>query len=516
MRLQYRLEPAWPVQSWLAECHADRVIVRHGRRVETRPQWFCEAAWDGPFEHGDFDRTDVVAGTGGRLRGDAVVFVPTGSTTDRLASIDLPSNERSGGQTLVSNSLACLLRVAGANPSPTYRHYRRDIQTIIRGLERYKKSIDTSEGPCRLWYFHNLRWDGRGLSLVEKPEPERDFSAYEPYIEFVTSALRAVARNAGDPGRRHAIGLVSTMSKGYDSTAVTTLARDVGLQRILTVAASRHGNNDSGEEVAGHLGLETVIIDRERWKQYSFPEVPFLAIGGENDDRVLLSAEEHLRGNLVFTGFHGDKIWGKSPYGPDSLLPHPEIKRGDISGLTQTEYRLSAGYINCPVPFWGCRKIHEVVRISRDPSMRPWDVPGDYSRPICRRIAETAGVPREAFGIQKLVGSARELVLVDASRHDYQAWCRRHGIEGDLFDRAVRRAIGTLPGKIRRPVRAMFYTRTPTVRDYMFQWAVERQGELYRSSQHDVRTPSGADSVGDDYRTAHDTGRVQDFAGAVG
>ena len=517
MRLQYRLEPAWPVQSWLAECHADRVIVRHGRRVETRPQWFCEAAWDGPFEDGDFDRTDVVAGTGGRLRGGAVVFVPTGATTDRLASIDLPSPaDGSARRTLVSNSLACLLRVAGATPNPTYRHYRRDIQTIIRGLDKYRPSIDTSLGPCRLWYFHNLRWDGRALSPVEKPEPDRDFSAYEPYVEFVTTALRAVARNAGDPGRRHALGLVSTMSKGYDSTAVSALARDVGLERILTVAASRHGNNDSGEEAAKYLGLEAVIIDRERWKQYSFPEVPFLATGGDNDDRVLLSAEEHLRNNLVFTGFHGDKIWGKSPYGPDSLLPHPEIKRGDPSGLTQTEFRLSAGYINCPDPFWGCRKIHDVVRISRDPSMRPWDVPGDYSRPICRRIAETAGVPREAFGLRKMMGSAREFVLVGESRRDYGSWCRRHGIEGDLFDRAVRRAIGTLPGRMRQPVRSMFYTRTPTVRDYMFQWAVERQGELYRSSEDHARARPGADSVGDEHGTAQHTQRVQDLAGAVG
>ena len=33
MRLQYQLEAAWPVQSWLAECHPDRVVVRHGAQI---------------------------------------------------------------------------------------------------------------------------------------------------------------------------------------------------------------------------------------------------------------------------------------------------------------------------------------------------------------------------------------------------------------------------------------------------------------------------------------------------
>ena len=516
MRLEYQAEPAWPVQSWLAECYGDRVLVRHGSRVETREHFFCEAVWDGPFVEGDFDRTDIVAGSGGRLRHGAVVFVPTGSTTDRLQSITVGAMDGAPARTLVSNSLACLLRLAGVRAIPTYRHYRRDIETIVGGLRRYKRSVETTSGSARLWYFHNVRWDGRGLTEVEKPEPERDFSSFESYFAFLTASLRAVAQNSADPARHHPIEILGTMSKGYDSTAVSTLARDAGLKRVLTVAESRFRTNDSGEEAARHLGLETVAIDRDQWKHCPFPEVPFLTAGAQSDDRVLLAAREHLHSKLLLTGFHGDKIWGKSPYKADSLLPHPEIKRGDPSGLTQTEFRLSAGYIHCPVPFWGCRRIHEVVRISRDGSMRPWDVPGDYSRPICRRIVEGAGVPREAFGITKQMGSARELVLVDQSRRDYQAWCRRHGIEGDLFDRVVRRALGTLPGKVRRPVRDMFYTRTPTVRDYMFQWAVERQGELYGPSANAAAAQRRTLAVTPAGRPAHAAENVRDLAGAVG
>jgi hypothetical protein len=108
-------------------------------------------------------------------------------------------------------------------------------------------------------------------------------------------------------------------------------------------------------------------------------------------------------------------------------------------------------------------------------------VPGDYSRPICRRIVEGAGVPREAFGRTKLAASVLDYVLSDSSRPDYAAWCARHGIEGELFDRVVRRAIRSLPRAASGRVRFMFYgPRVPTFRDFYFHWAIERLGDRYR------------------------------------
>ena len=53
-------------------------FVAHGLGVETTPEWFCEAAWAGEYQRGDFDRTDIVAGTGGRIRNGTVVFVSAG------------------------------------------------------------------------------------------------------------------------------------------------------------------------------------------------------------------------------------------------------------------------------------------------------------------------------------------------------------------------------------------------------------------------------------------------------
>ena len=484
MQLDYQIEPDWPVQAWLAECSADRVVVRHGSRVETRAQWFCEAVWDGPFAQGDFDQTDIVSGSGGRLRAGGVTFVPAGGTVDRLQSIEVPGRSDGGSsRTLVSNSLACLLAISGASINPLYRYYRREMQSIVKGLKKYKKTLETSLGPCRLWYFNNVRWDGRSLQEVAKPDPQRDFSAFEPYHEFLRQTLSAVTRNAADAGRQHSLGLIGTMSSGYDSTTVGTIGRDFGLKEIITFDEARTHESDSGTVAAAHLGLKAILVRRDDWRRHHLPEVPFLTADGYAEDRFFLCAEPHLRGKLLLTGFHGDKIWGKSPYGPDSLTPHPEIKRGDCSGLTMTEYRLSAGFIHCAVPFWGARHIHEVVAISRQAAMKPWDIPGDYSRPICRRIVETAGVPRDAFGVSKKAGSVCETVLSDSSRPDYRAWCERHGIEGELVDRVIRKGLRSLPTQLRQKMTFMFYShRMPTFRDYTFPWALERRAEVYRPS----------------------------------
>ena len=52
--------------------------------LKVTAEFFCEAIWPGPFAEGDFDRTDLVSGSGGRLRRAEVHFVSSGATVDRL------------------------------------------------------------------------------------------------------------------------------------------------------------------------------------------------------------------------------------------------------------------------------------------------------------------------------------------------------------------------------------------------------------------------------------------------
>lgn len=59
----------WALLAWIARCPEDgSVPLWCCRQVETRIEWFCESVWPSSFTKGDFDWTDLVAGTGGRCR----------------------------------------------------------------------------------------------------------------------------------------------------------------------------------------------------------------------------------------------------------------------------------------------------------------------------------------------------------------------------------------------------------------------------------------------------------------
>jgi hypothetical protein len=66
------------------------------------------------------------------------------------------------------------------------------------------------------------------------------------------------------------------------------------------------------------------------------------------------------------------------------------------------EIRLTAGFAQAAVPFIGARCFPDIYRITESDEMVPWRLNNNYDRPIPRRIAEEAGVPREMFGQTKL------------------------------------------------------------------------------------------------------------------
>ncbi len=181
---------------------------------------------------------------------------------------------------------------------------------------------------------------------------------------------------------------------------------------------------DSGEAIATALGMRAVTVSRERWREQPLVEVPFIAANAYGEETHYRGAEELLAGRVLLTGYHGGSVWAKS-----TSDVHGEIVRGDPSGLGLTEYRLRAGFLHCAVPFWRSRQVPELVALANAPEMAPWDTPGDYSRPIPRRIVEEAGIPREAFGVAKRAATVilhnQERFLTQESERRYGQWLRR-------------------------------------------------------------------------------------------
>jgi len=416
----------WPPLAWRARCDARTgdVSVLHGPRVETADDWFCEAAWDGEYERGDFDRTDLVAGSGGRLRGGAVTFVASGSPCDRLHSFD------AGNRVVwVSNSLPCLLTAIGGEVDLTDPGYASLFLSIRRGIDKYERWLPTSAGPVQLTYFDNLRWADGTITVVPKPFGARTFADFASYRSFLARSIAAMLANARSTMRRHVVRPLGTVSSGYDSTTVTVLAQQAGLEEVITFDRGYVGpslgaptEKDSGAAVAHMLGLACHQIEPR--ESEPLQEVPFFAANAAGEDMQFVDAARQLAGRLLLTGYYGDNIWSKH-----TEVPEPFVRR-NTDGLSLTEFRLWTGFLHCPVPYWAVRSIAQVHAITHSAEMAPWDVDGRYSRPICRRIIEEGGIPRGAFATRKRATGAfplwRRSFLSASSSADYLRWLRAH------------------------------------------------------------------------------------------
>jgi hypothetical protein len=60
------------------------------------------------------------------------------------------------------------------------------------------------------------------------------------------------------------------------------------------------------------------------------------------------------------------------------------------------------GFIQVPLAFIGARRKADIVNITESSEMSPWRLGNNYDRPVARRIAEEAGLPRQMFGQSKM------------------------------------------------------------------------------------------------------------------
>lgn len=494
MRLEYSRVPEWPSLAWLAKLEQGNssVSVQCGERLETNHDWFCEAVWAGEYGSGNFDQSDIVAGSGARARNGELIFVSAGATVDRLVSIELKD------VFYVSNSLPCILETINASIDPSYPHYFADLNSIIHGVDKYCRFLRTSVGSLRLTYFENLIWNGKSLQPIPKPFPRRDFSTFEKYRAFMLDSMVLLARNMAAPQRKFPYRMLSTLSSGYDSPTVTTLAREAGCSEAICIDKALHGHDEAGHAIAAVLGVHALRIRRAEWREHLLPEPPFIVGDGLGQDLPFKGAEPLLTGRVLLTGYHGDKVWQKEggKYLSENMV------RGDSSGLSLTEYRLTSGFLHCPVPFWGARQMPELNALSNASDMKRWDIQGtfkDYSRPICRRIVEEAGVPRELFGQRKTAGSVlSDELLNQDSMASYLSWLRtnraawlKHGRIPPLggpsleswLDRnklALKRIVLRTPYLWRLARNPPEEDITPSwLRRYIFPWAIELQKGRY-------------------------------------
>ncbi len=407
-RLRCRELDQLPRLAWLAVVDRTNAEVRvhHGTGVECRESWLVEGVWDGEFRLGDFHTSDHFFGTGIRVAGDVVHFVPASALVNRLVYCT------HRGHLLVSNSLALLLAFTGAELDPGH-DYRAETYAIRAGEGRYHKefAVRHAEIPSFFQVSGESLVVGAGEPAYVSLRAVPDIPSYARYRELVAAALALLHRNYTSGDRRMPMRAFATVSSGYDSAAVAVLVKDLGIEACFT---ARHSNShvpwwlsrragiDDGKPIADRLGLATVYLDPHP-SRITEDELYFLAPGCAPTAVRLHSLARHIerggRPAVLFTGFQGDEVWALDPR--ESAYQTAGVVRGDTTALMLSEIGLKSGFVNVAVPALLARGIRDLAALSAAPEMAAWRRGGTYDRPIPRRILEEAGIPPRLFGGRK-------------------------------------------------------------------------------------------------------------------
>ena len=437
LRIEYEQIPTLPPLAWCARaCAGARgdvaITVLHGADVETRPEGFVEGAWDGDFDAFDFDRAATLSGTGGRLRDGTLVFATPFHPLERLFTLRRPD------ALFVSNSLVFLLAQAGDGLDLSYPGYFFDLVAQVRnGINAGPERLRTASGAgvelhrcCNLIVQPDLTLRATPKAPVAPP------TCYADYFALLLETTQALAHNAAAAGRKRQYRMVAACSRGYDSTASAALASMAGCREGVTfkksaglVGFSHDGPivdqfDDSGADSLRALGMSATEYDRRAFPALpGTPRAEFYTSPASSTDAGTRVMEDSIRGAVLVSGRHGERYWG-----PTSRCKRRNFREVDdchLSGHALTEFRLRAAVVHLPAPYIGAAHGPSLYRITRSPEMRPWLLgTGYYDRPIARRIAEEAGVPRENFGHKKFGAGMLYRDENEESARDFDAFLR--------------------------------------------------------------------------------------------
>jgi hypothetical protein len=405
LRYRFAVNPSLPKLSWVADVsQAEEIVsIQHGPFVEVRDRFFIEGVWNGEFEVGDFAATDCIFGSGAILGDRSVLFVSSASTTDYLYY------QRSDKRVVVSNSLPLLLSYIDDSLDPHFTGYPRIHYSITEGIEDYIREIPTLKGSVMRLMYRNLEVSPARVAEVEKDMPPR-FHSFEDYYSYVVENYRRIVNNSRDPNREILMQIFSTQSKGYDSTAVNAIAAKFGIDKVFTVSKGKNSRylatndaskqvDDDGSAVCKAIGLDCIVIDRRSFAKEFDQEYLYYAGLHANQDANLKEINSYISTpTLLLTGTLGELWYTVRCMQNNSQPTDSELRRWDLGGHGLAEIRLVVGFVHLPLPYIGARRREDIVRITESPEMEPWRLGTSYDRPIPRRIAEEAGIPRDLFG----------------------------------------------------------------------------------------------------------------------
>jgi hypothetical protein len=399
--------PALPRLAWCATIDLHSSAVYHGPLVERRSGWLSEGVWDDDFSADGLTRAQNLFGSAAIMGERSARFFTATNACDRV--LVAKSEER----VVVANSLPLILAVTDGYLVRDHDYV--DVYTTIRaGIDAYEPSVpvEGEEWVLRQYYCGSIEvdFDTLGIKYTKYQRPAL-FDSFEQYVDMLTATTRRLVSNAADQRRTRTFALATTLSRGYDSTAVSVLATKAGVRTAYartrsaslwpSVFSSRV--DDDGSTAADVLGLRVVPIPDKPEGSYD-EDIETAMLGGSPAKREMvflpmaITLSRHPEPTALFMGHHGGMVWSLALA---SQYLGPDMSSVDAVGVPMCEARLVAGFVMVALPYVGAEGVRSLLAIGKSRQMQPWRVGGDYDRPIPRRIGEEAGIPRNAFGVRK-------------------------------------------------------------------------------------------------------------------
>ncbi len=493
MKLELKQNKNFPPLAWIAVCCSQNVSVEHGKYVERGNDFFVEGAWSSDFKQGDFINAEWFCGSGGKQLNEKIVFSTPTHVVGGLFSAT------QNDCIYVSNSMYLIMSKLGYKLDNQYAGYEKWFNSICLGYNDYQEDvhvINADTPPPRTTitqhYFANLEFDASQTLNVIKKGATAPFSSFEDYENRLTRDITAMVLNSKDDARKHKFGVVSTISRGYDSLCCAVIAKKAGCDTALTFSPIGRYEEDCGIELAKQLGY-TNIIDKDAASFKTIPDcvdAEFICAGSLGGAEFAVFDNE-FAGNLMFSGDRGDSVWEKGA----RPCEHMFFPAGMPNHLDHVERRLWLGYVQVPMPLYGATSWKSIHAISNSDEMANWSVGGDYDRPIPRRIIEEAGIAREEFGAKKrgagftlrfnLLRGIKRKLSIDATK-DFEKYLKTHQ-KHHLFSclkyfwkvRSV--YLNRLGIKVKRISNIeLLRLDNPTTVRYLIPWAGERMINKYK------------------------------------
>ena len=438
-RLECICNASLPRLAWCAILgeNDNRVVVHHGPWIEFCDFAFVEGAWSGAYIKMGFPHALTFTGSGAALTPDGVLFATPTHSLEPLYVL------RAGQRLHCSNSLRHVLVSADDDIDPGYMFYDVDIMSLAFGTKRCTSRIPTRDRNYVTLHRYCNVVVGRNLALTVLPKRQRGaFRDYSDYRTFLNEQVLLTTENSADPRRSNRYTPLSTISTGYDSTAVSVIARAAGCRECVTF----HTSDDSGKQIGHILGLNVTEYDPDAYQiRNDLPEAEFAATGAGGGGVVMTAWEQRLAGKMLLTGLYGDGAWERAN-GKGGV----DMATWNSAGADLIYFRTRVGFLHLAVPSIGYSEFTSIQKIANSEEMRPWQLQRNhYDRPIPRRIVEEAGVPSELFGQRKKL-AARSLrfcnpaavrepdlqkVMAPKSYRHFSQWTRQVRLYSSAFDR---------------------------------------------------------------------------------